>query len=117
VAKGTFRQHQSVLQVNFYVVLSGLVKVSAFNNASRAALNAMLIAGEILLSTLLYDSIHSYLCDAFTNCAVAQIGARIFCEIVLRVPFNSFTFILQLRPWSFMAGTASVALAGDALMC
>jgi CRP/FNR family cyclic AMP-dependent transcriptional regulator len=82
---------------DLYVLLSGVVKVSATNAATRAVLMGVVVAGEIFgLHSLLRDPVHQFRCDAFTDCVVGRIQAREFCEAVARVPFDRFKNIIEM---------------------
>ena len=82
---------------DLYVLLSGVVKVSATNGANGAALMGVIVAREVFgLHSLLRDPVHKFQCGAFTDCVVGQIQAREFCEIVARVPFDWFKDIIEM---------------------
>jgi CRP-like cAMP-binding protein len=82
---------------DLYVLLSGVVKVSATNGATGAVLMRVVVAGEVFgLHSLLRDPVHKFQCEAFTDCVVGQIQARDFCEGVARVPFDRFKDIIEM---------------------
>src|SRR5580700_10249012 len=82
---------------DLYVLLSGVVKVSATNGTSGAVLMGVIVAGEIFgLHSLLRDPVHKFQCDAFTDCVIGQIKAREFCDAVVRVPFDRFKSIIEM---------------------
>jgi CRP/FNR family transcriptional regulator, anaerobic regulatory protein len=80
------------------VLLSGVVKVSAINGELSPVLMGVVVAGEIFgLHSLLQEPVYRFQCEAFTDCVVAQIPGRAFCQIVLPgVPFDSFKLIIEM---------------------
>jgi CRP-like cAMP-binding protein len=80
------------------VLLSGVVKVSALNGEVSSVLMGVVVAGEIFgLHSFLNEPVHRFQCDAFTDCLVAQIPGRTFCQIVLpQVPFDSFKSVIEM---------------------
>ena len=85
------------------VLLSGVVKVGAINGELSPVLMGVVVAGEIFgLHSFLREPVHRFRCDAFTDCVVAQIPGRTFCQILLpRVPFDNFKSIIEM---SLVAG-------------
>src|ERR1700722_10739745 len=80
------------------VLLSGVAKVSAINGELSPVLMGVVVAGEIFgLHSLLQEPVFRFQCDAFTDCVVAQISGRSFCQIVLPgVSFDSFKSIMDM---------------------
>jgi CRP-like cAMP-binding protein len=71
---------------DLYVLLSGVVQVSATNGATGTVLMGIIVAGEIFgLHSLLRDPVYKIECNAFTDCVIGQIRAPEFCETVARV--------------------------------
>lgn len=81
-----------------YLLLSGIVKVSIVNEEARLVLQGVIVAGEIFgLHSLAQQPAHSFRCNAFTDCVIAQIPTRTFCQIVLpREPFDSFKAVIEM---------------------
>jgi CRP-like cAMP-binding protein len=80
------------------VLLSGVVKESAVNGELKPVLMGVVVAGEVFgLHSLLREPVHSFRCDAFTDCVVAQLPGRTFCQIVLpQVTFDQFRSIIEM---------------------
>jgi CRP-like cAMP-binding protein len=82
---------------DLYVLLSGVVKVSAMNGEPGPVLMGVIVAGEVFgLHSLLNEPVHTFQCDAFTDCVVGRIRAGAFSEIVTRVSFDSFRSIIEM---------------------
>jgi CRP/FNR family transcriptional regulator, anaerobic regulatory protein len=80
------------------VLLSGVVKVSAVNSELTPVLMGVVVAGEVFgLHSLLHEPVHTFRCDAFTDCVVAQLPGRTFCQAVLpQVTFDQFRAIIEM---------------------
>ena len=81
---------------DLYMLLSGVVKVSAMDGGSEAVLMGVVVAGEMFgFHSLLRKPAYKFRCNAFTDCLIGQIPARVFCEAVARVPFDRFKYIIE----------------------
>jgi CRP/FNR family transcriptional regulator, cyclic AMP receptor protein len=91
-----------------YILVSGVVEVSAYAGGLGAMFLEIVAAGEVFnLTSLLPDKANPIQCRALTDCLIARVPAQTFCDLVLAVPIDKFRMILELSIGRWWTGRPS----------
>lgn len=82
---------------SLYILLQGVARLSALNNAKQLVLMSLISPGETFgISAVLPDTVQQFQCDAFTDCMVARIEAEQFVKIMLGASLWDFQAVMDM---------------------
>jgi CRP/FNR family cyclic AMP-dependent transcriptional regulator len=105
VRRGETIFHEGESSSRVYLLLSGAAKLTFLKNSERV-LVGLVGPGEVFgVSSLLPETTRPFRCDAFSDCTVAAIAPSAFVDIVLGVPLDTLSRVLDVtvgRWWAML---------------